>query len=151
MGSAKIMLEEYLIVHKSILPDYYEKVINARQMVEEGKARDISEAAKLAGISRSTYYKYKDYVFEPSELSANRKAVISCMLSHETGMLSSLISCISSFGCSILTIDQSLPIHDVATVTCCLDISSMAEMPNDLINAIAKIPGIKSPKLVSIE
>ena len=55
------MLEHYLIVHKSVLPDYFEKVVEARRLIESGKAPDVSSAVKMAGISRSTFYKYKDY------------------------------------------------------------------------------------------
>ena len=145
------MLEDYLIVHKSILPDYYDKVIAARQMLSEGKARDIKDAAKLAGISRSTYYKYKDFVFEPAELTNDRKAVISVMLDHRPGRLSALISCMSSFGASILTIDQSLPVRNVASVTVCIETGGLRCTLQELINAIADIPGAKNPKLVAIE
>ena len=71
------MLENYLLIHKDILPDYYEKVLAVRRMLENGKEKDVSHAVKLAGISRSTYYKYKDYILEPTELDSGRKAVLS--------------------------------------------------------------------------
>ena len=145
------MLEDYLIVHKSILPDYYDKVISARQMLSEGKARDIKDAAKLVGISRSTYYKYKDYVFEPAELTNDRKAVLTVMLDHQPGRLSALISCISSYGGSILTIDQSLPIRNVASVTVCIETGNLSCRLQDLITAISTIPGTNNPKLIAIE
>ena len=51
------MLENFLIVNKEILPDYYEKVVEARNMINEGRVKGISEAVKQVGISRSTYYK----------------------------------------------------------------------------------------------
>ena len=52
------MLENYLIIHKSILPEYYSKVLEVRHLMESGKVRDVSQAVKDVGISRSTYYKY---------------------------------------------------------------------------------------------
>lgn len=79
------MLENYLIIHKDILPDYYEKVIEARRLVESGKVKDVSQAVKQVGISRSTYYKYKDYILEPIDIGSGRKAVLSRMLTHEQG------------------------------------------------------------------
>ena len=51
------MLDQYLIIHKSILPEYYEKVIEARRLIETGKIKDVSQAVREVGISRSTYYK----------------------------------------------------------------------------------------------
>ena len=53
----------YLIVDKRILPDYYEKVLAAQEMLRTGAVKEVSEAARQAGISRSTYYKYKDYLY----------------------------------------------------------------------------------------
>ena len=108
------MLENYLIIHKSILPEYYSKVLEVRHLMESGKVRDVSQAVKDVGISRSTYYKYKDYILEPSEMAGGRKAVLSMMLAHAPGVLSALLSRISDAGASVLTITQSLPIHNRA-------------------------------------
>ncbi|MCF0116236.1 MAG: hypothetical protein HUJ56_12875, partial [Erysipelotrichaceae bacterium] len=57
------MSSDYLIIHKSVLPDYFLKVIEVKKALEERKYANISDAVKAVGISRSTYYKYKDYVF----------------------------------------------------------------------------------------
>lgn len=145
------MLENYLIVHKSVLPDYYEKVVEARRLIEEGKASDISTAVKITGISRSTYYKYKDYILEPSDMNDGRKAVLSAMLTDETGILSSLLAKISEAGCSVLTITQSLPIHNRAEVTISLDISRLSGPLDGFLNALGAIPGVEQPKLLAIE
>ena len=145
------MLENYLIVHKSVLPDYFENVVEARRLYESGKAADVSSAVKMTGISRSTYYKYKDYILEPSAVSDGRKAVLSVMLAHETGVLSALLAKVSSAGCSVLTITQSLPIHDRAGVTISLDISGMPGTIDELLAGISETPGVENPKLLGIE
>ena len=62
---------EYFIVHKSILPEYFEQVIKARELIND-KNVSVSEACKLQNISRSTYYKYKDYIFRPSKDTGNK-------------------------------------------------------------------------------
>ena len=115
------MLDQYLIIHKSILPEYYEKVIEARRLIEDGKIKDVSQAVRQVGISRSTYYKYKDFILEPTEISGGRKAVLSMMLEHEQGVLSALLIRISEARANILTITQSLPIRDKASVTIALE------------------------------
>ena len=145
------MLKDYLIVHKNILPVYYGKVLEARQLLESGKARDVSQAVKEVGISRSTYYKYKEYIMEPSQMAGGRKAVLSMMLTHEPGVLSALLSCISQAGASVLTITQSLPIHEKASVTLSLDTSSMSGTLSDLLDAMAKTSGVEKPRLVAVE
>lgn len=145
------MLENYLIIHKDILPDYYEKVIEARRLVESGKVKDVSQAVKQVGISRSTYYKYKDYILEPTELDSGRKAVLSMLLDHEPGVLSTLLTRISEKGGSVLTINQNMPIHGKASVTIGLDVSEMNAGTDELVEAVASVPGVDNARLVAIE
>lgn len=146
-----MMLDNYLIVSKSILPDYYEKVLEAKRLIESGKIKEVSQAVKVAGISRSTYYKYKDFIMEPSAMSEGRKAVLSMMLNHEPGVLSSLLSVVSAGGYSVLTITQSLPIHSTASVTLSLDVSGSTCSISELLDGISSTPGVESARLVAIE
>ena len=145
------MLDNYLIIHKSILPDYYDKVLEVRRLLESGTVREVSQAVKQVGISRSTYYKYKDYILEPSEMATGRKAVLSVMLSHEPGVLSTVLAHISDQGGSVLTITQSLPIHGKASVTVTLDISGMPGPMTQLITALENSPGVEHPRLIAVE
>ena len=145
------MLSNYLIVHKSILPEYYEKVLECRRLMESGKVREVSQAVKQVGISRSTYYKYKDYIFEPSDLTGSRKAVYSMMLDHTPGVLSALLTAISEHGASVLTITQSLPIHDKASVTVALDVTDLPVTVDALTDALAGLPGLSNFRLLAIE
>lgn len=145
------MLENYLIVHKSILPEYFETVLKAKHLLEEGKAKNVMQATKMVGISRSTYYKYKDFILEPIRISDGRKAVISMLLSHETGILSHVLSVISQAGASILTITQSLPVHGNASVTITLDISAMPAAITNLLKDIDDCQGVENAKLIAID
>ena len=79
---------EYFIVHKSILPEYFEQVIKARELIND-KDYSVSDACKALNISRSTYYKYKDYIFRPSKDSGN-KAIFVIKTIDEKGVLSSI-------------------------------------------------------------
>lgn len=145
------MLENYLIIHKSILPEYYEKVLEVRHLMESGRVRDVSQAVREVGISRSTYYKYKDFILEPSAMASGRKAVLSMMLAHEPGVLSALLSCISASGASVLTITQSLPIHNRASVTISLDVSSLTWELSELMQHVESTSGVENAKLLAIE
>lgn len=145
------MLKKYLIVSKKILPDVYEKVIEARNLINNGSVKGISEAVKVVGISRSTYYKYKDYVFSPAENSIGRKAVISMMLRHEKGVLSNVLNYLSQEHANVLTINQSIPINGKASVSVSLDISDLSKSVDDIILDLRKIKGASSVKLLSVE
>ena len=101
------MLKDYLIVEKSALPDYFLKVVEARRLLESGACQQVSGACGQVGISRSTYYKYKDKVIEPTSLTAGRKAVLLLMLDHQSGVLSKVLNRLTGFAVNILTITQS--------------------------------------------
>ncbi len=145
------MLDQYLIIHKSILPEYYEKVIEARHLLEDGKIRDVSQAVRQVGISRSTYYKYKDFILEPTELSGGRRAVLSMILNHEQGVLSALLVCISDARANILTITQSLPIRDKAGVTISLDVSEVEGSMEDFVAKLNSVPGVEQVRVLALE
>ena len=145
------MLSNYLIVHKCILPEYYEKVIEARRLIEDGKIKDVSQAVRQVGISRSTYYKYKDFILEPTEISGGRKAVLSMMLEHEQGVLSALLIRISEARANILTITQSLPIRDKASVTIALDVSEVEGSMEDFVAKLSEVSGVEQVRVLAVE
>ena len=126
-------------------------MLKAKHLLEEGTAKNVMQAAKMVGISRSTYYKYKDYILEPIRLSDGRKAVISMLLSHETGILSSVLSKVSENGASVLTITQSLPVRGKASVTITLDISGMPTQLNALVKEIDSSIGVENTKLIAVD
>ena len=145
------MLDQYLIIHKSILPEYYEKVIEARRLIETGKIKDVSQAVREVGISRSTYYKYKDFILEPTEISGGRKAVLSMMLNHEQGILSALLQRICEARANVLTITQSLPIRDRASVTISLDVSEADGSMEDCVAKLTEVTGVEQVRVLAVE
>ena len=146
------MRNKYLLVDKAILPDYYEKVIEARSLLSSGMVNDVSEAVKVVGISRSTYYKYKDYVFAINSDTECRKAVLSFTLSHKAGLLGEVLNKLSEIGANILTITQNMPINSRAHVVISLDISCIdVTHPEELISILNGIDGVTGTKLISIE
>ena len=145
------MISDYLIVHKSALPDTFGKVIETRKLIESGRISDVSQAVKQTGLSRSTYYKYRDLVFEPSSVTEGRKAVFMAMLDHVPGTLSSLLNCISSSGANVLTISQSIPVSGMASVTFSLDIGSLSVSVDELSSSVSALKGVQSIRLISLE
>jgi len=142
---------KYLLVDKQILPSYYEKVIEARSLLTSGKCKDVSEATKAVGISRSTYYKYKDYLFTTNTDVDGRKAIISFTLAHKPGVLSEVLRALSEKGANILTITQNLPVNSKAHVVLTLDVSALKEEINPLLKEINSISGVSGTKLIAIE
>lgn len=54
--------QKYYIVSAEALPEVFIKVAEARRMLQVGEAATVGEAARMVGISRSAFYKYKDAV-----------------------------------------------------------------------------------------
>ena len=144
-------MNKYLIVSKEILPDYFDKVIEARELLEQGKVKNISEAVKKVGISRSTYYKYKDFVFTPSTESHGKRALISVVLEHTQGSLSTVLNYISSVNGNILTINQNIPMNNAATVIIFMEVIHMTLSVEDAIEEINHLENVINCKLMSIE
>ncbi|WP_125764163.1 ACT domain-containing protein [Companilactobacillus hulinensis] len=144
-------MEKYYIVDSSILPESFDKVIQARELLETGKSSNVSEAVKVVGISRGTYYKYKDLVFLPDDNMTDRKALISMMLNHEQGILSKVLAIISETNASILTINQNIPIHNIASVVISIDISHLTGTVDDLMDTLKQTNDINNVQLISVE
>jgi len=145
------MLKSYLIVERSALPDYFIKVVEARRLLESGACAQVSDAVREVGISRSTYYKYKDKIMEPSQLNIGRKASLMLTLSHEAGMLSRVLNAVSDFGANILTITQSLPVHGKASIMLTLDIAQMQEPAEHMIETLQAVKGVEKVRLLAVE
>ena len=144
-------MSKFYVVSSEILPEVLEKVIEARSLLQKGKVKRISEAVKMVGISRGTYYKYKDTVFSFDQEQSRRKAVISMILRSETGSLSKVINLLSSQQINILAINQTIPINGVHNVSFTLDVADMEISIQVLLNLLEELPMVEKADLVAVE
>ena len=96
----------YLLLDVSVLPEVYVKVIEAKGYLQSGEAANASQAVKMAGISCSAYYKYKDKIFEYSE-QGDDATTINAKLQDNAGVLSSVMNELYLAGANILAVNQS--------------------------------------------
>ena len=108
---------KFLLVDLSVLPEVFTKVVEAKRYMAQGKAKSYSDAAKMAGISRSAFYKYKDKVYPYESNSLTRVLTLTVTLLDEPGILSSLITGLYQIGANIITINQNIPVDGVAPVS----------------------------------
>ncbi|MBR3150185.1 MAG: ACT domain-containing protein [Eubacterium sp.] len=138
---------KYLLIDASILPEVYGKVIEAKSLILSGEASSVSQAVKMAGISRSAYYKYKDKVIEyKGETGAT--ATIGAKLLDNAGVLSSVMNEIYLAGANVLSINQSSPVNDIASVSVTISINDLKLTTQQLIEKIKKIGGVKTAEIV---
>lgn len=137
----------YLMIDSSILPDVYLKVIKAKNLIASGEASNASQAVKMAGISRSAYYKYKDKIFEYSEQTEDT-STINAKLLDNAGVLSSVMNELYLAGANVLSVNQSIPVNGVADVSITVRISNTDTSNDELINKIKEVSGVKFAELV---
>ena len=141
---------KYLVIDMELLPDVYEKVLKVKELLAAGKYQGVSEATKAVGISRSTYYKYKDGVFELKEGSVGKMVNISMKLLHIEGLLAEILKFISDQGANVLTIHQDLPINEQANVSLVFDVSNIKVELKSILDGIRKHNGVFTVQLISI-
>lgn len=137
----------YYLIDSQILPEVYTKVIKAKMLLSSGEASSASQAAKMAGISRSAYYKYKDKIFEYSEQSEDT-ATINAKLLDNAGVLSSVMNELYLAGANVLSVNQSIPVNSVADVSITVRISDAQLTDDVLLKKIKNIDGVKSVELL---
>lgn len=137
----------YLLIDESILPEVYAKVIKAKNLIATGEATSASSAAKMAGISRSAYYKYKDKIFEYAS-DTEDTATLNAKLLDNAGVLSSVMNELYIAGANVLSVNQSIPVNNVADVSITVRMSNTNTSNDDLIDKIKKVSGVKSAELV---
>ena len=145
------MKGNFLIVDKRSLPDVYEKVVDAKRLLKEGKVKDVTEAAKTVNISRSVYYKYKETVFELAETEVGQKVTLNMMINDNKGVLSCILNYISEEGGSIITINQGIPMNKKANVSLTINISSINGDLTTLMDGLSKIKDVESVEFVAME
>ncbi|MDO4198359.1 MAG: ACT domain-containing protein [Erysipelotrichaceae bacterium] len=144
------MSEDYMVVSTKILPKGFIQVAEAKKLLQDKKVENVSEACKMCGISRSTFYKYQDDVFFYNS-DHKKKIVFSLLLSHETGALGKVCGILSQQSVSILTMSQSEPSGDVAPVMMSCDISKMKGSISDLKDILSKVKEVKKIEVLSID
>lgn len=141
---------DFFIVSKKVLPACFEKVVEARELLRSGRAKDVSEAARMAGISRSSYYKYKDHVFLPKGGDHGRRLVVSMLLSHRRGTLGRVLSELGELGVNIVTINQNPPIGERASVVISMDIATLASDTQSLLARLRAMDGVDDPAVIDM-
>lgn len=136
-----------MLIDSKVLPEVFSKVLEAKQLIAQGGCKDISDAVKKAGISRSAFYKYRDYVFPFNQMEGI--ITIFFTLSDITGVLSSILSVLAEAEANILTINQNIPVNSLADVTITIQNNFTTINLDVLMESLAALPGVKDVKVLA--
>ncbi len=143
--------QKMFIIDSKILPPAYDKVIAAKDLLRNGEAITIQAACKMVGLSRSAFYKYKDSVHDFMSSEKGKMLIIFMILSHAPGILSDIINTLASVKANILTINQTMPIMDAATLTVTVDMKSMEITPEELVQLLLSCRGCRKVDIIGME
>ena len=133
---------KYYIVEASALPEIFQKVAEAKRMLETGETDKVNVAAQAVGISRSAFYKYRDSIAPFQNLMAGRIITFQMTLKDKSGVLSAILSIFANNGANILTINQSIPTGGRAMVTISAETSNLSCTIEALTQKIAERKGV---------
>ncbi len=142
---------EYYLVDRSLLPEVFQKVVEANAALKNGRARTAAEAAQSVGLSRSAFYKYKDGVRPFYEAATGRVITFHLMLHDQPGVLSSLLQLLAQSGANLLTINQSIPMSGQASVTIAARTNLLQGTVEDLIQRAGALDGVQRIEIVASE
>ncbi len=138
----------FFLVREEILPEAIKKTIKVKEMLKRGEARTINEAVDAVDLSRSAYYKYKEYVFPFYEASRDKIVTISFLLEHRNGVLSQLLNIISQANGSVLTINQGIPLQGVANATVSFETAALNVDLEALIDELRMATGVRKLEIL---
>lgn len=139
---AKLKKDKFYLVQEDILPEAIKKTIKVKEVLKLGEAKTINEAVERMDLSRSAYYKYKDYVFPFYEIAQGKIVSITVSMSNDPGMLSSILRAIAESNGSILTINQDIPLQGIANVTIAFETKDLSTTLEECLDNIRSIRGI---------
>ncbi len=140
----------YLMVDSRIVPGIYLKVIEAKTKIASGKCKSTNDAIREVGISRSTFYKYRDYVFACSELEKDRMVSLEFTLDDIKGVLSAILNILAENFASVLTINQNIPINGVANVTVTFKMDNIDADLDNVISILKKLDGVNKIRIIAM-
>ena len=142
---------KYFVVKERAVPEVLLNVVAAKKLLESKRAVTVQEAADAVGISRSSFYKYKDDIFPFHETTKGKTITMVIQMDDEPGILSVVLQTIAHFHGNILTIHQSIPINGIATLTLSVDILPGEGDAEAMIEEIESQEGIHYLKILGRE
>ena len=142
---------EYYVVKQRALPEVLLKVVEAKRLVESKKAMSVQEAVDKVGISRSSFYKYKDDIFKFHDNAQGSTITITMDMEDEPGALSDVLKVIAESGANILTIHQSIPINGVAAISISIQVLETTKNVSDMLGSLEAHTAVHHVKIVAGE
>ena len=142
---------KYFVVKQKAIPEVMLKVVEAKRLLESEKVLTIQEAVDAVGISRSSFYKYKDDIFPFHDNSQGTTITLTFQMDDEPGILSDVLKIIAEYRANILTIHQSIPINGIASLTLSIQVLQTTGDISRMIEQLEGQPSVHHVKILAKE
>ena len=142
---------KYFVVTQNAIPEVLLKVVEAKRLLESEKVLTIQEAVDAVGISRSSFYKYKDDIFQFHDNSQGTTITLTFQMDDEPGILSDVLKIIAEYQANILTIHQSIPISGIASLSLSVQVLQNTGDISRMLEQMEQQKGVHHVKILAKE
>lgn len=142
---------KYYVVRQKAIPEVLLKVVEAKRLLESEKVLTVQEAVDTVGISRSSFYKYKDDIFQFHDNSQGTTFTLTFQMDDEPGILSDVLKIIAEYHANILTIHQSIPINGIASLSLSVQVLKTTGDISKMIERMESQKGVHHVKILARE
>ena len=141
---------KYYVVKQKALPEVLLKVAETNRIIETENI-SVADATEKVGISRSSYYKYKDDIFPFYAGKKGRSITFVIEVDDQPGVMASILNIFALYKVNILTIHQSIPINGKGLLTVSVDIEDSQTDVSAMIQDVEKIEDVSYVKVIAME
>lgn len=142
---------KYFVLKQKAVPEVLLKVVEAKRLLESEKAMTVQEASDRVGISRSSFYKYKDDIFPFHDNAKGRTITLVLQMDDERGLLSDILHIVAVYKANILTIHQSIPVGNLASLTLSVEVRPDTGDISRMVEEMEAQQGIHYVKIIARE
>lgn len=142
---------KYYVVRRKAVPEVLLKVVEVKRLLESEKVATVQEAVDAIGISRSSFYKYKDDIFQFHDNAPGSTITLTFDMDDEPGLLSDVLKVIADYHANILTIHQSIPINGIASLSLSVQILQNTGDISGMIEQMEEQRGVRHVKILAKE
>ncbi len=142
---------QYYVVRSKAVPEVLLKVVEAKRLLDSERALTVQDATERVGISRSSFYKYKDDIFPFHDNARGKTITFILQMDDVPGLLSTVLKTIAEYNGNILTIHQTIPVGGVASLTLSVDVLPTTGDTSSMLETIERLNGIHYLKILARE
>jgi len=140
---------QYFVVREKAIPQVLLKVVEAKSLIETEKVASVQEAVDAVGISRSSFYKYKDDIFQFHDNAQGTTLTLTFQMDDQPGVLSDVLKIIAEYRANILTIHQSIPINGIASLSLSVQVLQTTGDVSEMIEQMENKKGVHHVKILA--